>query len=139
VDFAQGTGHIDFSSGAVVAPSGCNWDVSFSPSFTVAFNGACDAGSFPLDAAEDFTAITAADGAPEYGAFLSVISGAIPSTVDDASGTLWYNIEGNNRLWPTFNVFLVRIGTSIYKVQLIDYYDATGASGHPRVRFEQLQ
>lgn len=139
VDFASGTGHIDFSAGAVVTPSGCNWDLSFSPSFMVAFNGDCDAGSFPLDAAEDFSAMTSAADAPEYGAFLSVISGAIPSTVDDASGILWYNIEGNNRMWPTFNVFLVRIGTSIYKVQLVDYYDATGASGHPTLRFEQLQ
>lgn len=139
VDFSMGPGHIDFSTGAVVAPSGCNWDLSFSPSFMVDFNGDCDAGSFPLDAAEDFAGIASASDAPEYGAFLSVISGAIPSTVDDASGTLWYNIEGNNRMWPTFNVFLVRIGTSVYKVQLLDYYDATGASGHPTLRFEQLQ
>lgn len=139
VDLADGTGHIDLSTGTVVDPSGCNWDISFSPQFTVVFNDSCAAGSFPLDAAEDFSVITAADDAPAYGGFLSVISGAIPSTVDDARGTLWYNIEGNNRLWPTFNVFLVRIGTSVYKVQLVDYYDATGASGHPRVRFEQLR
>lgn len=139
VDFSMGPGHIDFGTGTVVTPSGCNWDVSFSPSFMVDFNGDCDAGSFPLDAAEDFAGITSAEDAPEYGAFLSVISGAIPSTVDDASGTLWYNIEGNNRMWPTFNVFLVRIGTAVYKVQLVDYYDATGASGHPTLRFEQLQ
>ena len=59
--------------------------------------------------------------------------------VDDASGVFWYNIEGNNRLWPTFNVFLVEIGTAVYKVQVTDYYSATGASGFPTVRFEQLR
>jgi len=139
VDFDQGTGYVDFSTGAVVTPNGCNWDVSVSPQFSIDFNGDCDAGSFPLDATEDFSALTKADDAPEYGPFLSVISGAIPSAVDDASGIFWYNIEGNNRLWPTYNVFLVEIGTAIYKVQVIDYYNATGASGFPTVRFEQLR
>lgn len=139
VDFSQGTGYVDLSAGAVVQPSGCNWDLSVSPSFSIEFNAPCDAGSFPLDATEDFGAMTQADDAPEYGAFLSVISGALPSAVDDASGVFWYNIEGNNRLWPTFNVFLVEIGTAVYKVQVTDYYSATGASGFPTVRFEQLR
>lgn len=139
IDFAQGPGFVALAAGATVQPAGCNWDVSVSPSFSIDFNDDCGAGTFPLDATEDFTSLEQADDAPEYGGFLSVISGAIPSSVDDAGGVFWYNIEGNNRLWPTFNVFLVRVGTAVYKVQVIDYYNATGDSGFPTVRFQQLQ
>ena len=88
---------------------------------------------------EDFTALTTADDAPEYGAFLSVISGAIPNTIDSADGLFWYNLEENQWLWPTFNVFLVRKGGDVYKVQVTDYYSSTGASGFPTVRYEQIQ
>ena len=139
VDFSTGPGFIDLAGGTTVTPAGCNWDLSVSPSFTIDFNGDCDAGSFPLDATEDFTALTNADDAPEYGPFLSVISGAFPSSVDDATGVFWYNIEDNSRLWPTHNVFLVRVGTAVFKVQVIDYYNASGVSGFPTVRYQQLQ
>lgn len=139
VDLTGGTAYVSLSTGAVVTPDTCNWDLSVSPQFSIAFNGDCDAGTFPLDATEDFTALTQADDAPEYGPFLSVISGAIPSTVDDASGIFWYNIEGNNRLWPTYNVFLLELGADVYKVQVLDYYNATGDSGFPTIRFEQLR
>lgn len=139
VDVTQGPGFVDLSTGATVSPSGCNWDISIAPSFMIDVNDACDAGTFPLDPTDDFTAITTAEDAPEYGPFLSAISGAIPGTVDDASGVFWYNIEGNNRMWPTFNVFLIRIDSDVYKIQVTDYYDAGGASGYVSFRFEQLQ
>jgi hypothetical protein len=139
VDLTMGPGFVDLGSAATVAPAGCNWDVTLTPFFTIDFNEPCDAGTFPLDATEDFTALEQADDAPEYGPFLSVISGGIPSTVEDATGVFWYNIEGANRLWPTYNVFLVRDGTDIYKVQITDFYDAGGTSGFPTVRFEQLR
>ena len=105
----------------------------------IEFNDACGAGTFPLDPAEDFNALTSADDAPEYGGFLSTISGAFPGTIDDAGGVFRYNIEGNQRMWPTHNVFLVRAGSSVYKVQVVDYYSATGDSGFPTLRFEQIQ
>ena len=130
---------IDLESGATVTPAGCNWDVSVAPYFVIDFNAGCDAGTFPLDATEDFTAITNADDAPKYAGFLSVISGAVPSTIDGAGGVFWYGLEGNNRLWPTFNVFLIEVGDAVYKFQVLDYYNASGASGFPTVRFEQLR
>jgi hypothetical protein len=139
VEVEAGPAYVDLASGAVVTESGCNWDLVVTPAFEIDFNDACDAGTFPLDPLEDFTTLTAADDAPEYGGFLSVLSGAIPGTTGDASGVFWYNIEGNNRLWPTYNVFLVQVGTAVYKVQVTDYYNSTGASGYPTVRFEQLR
>ena len=139
VDVTMGPGFVDLSTASVVSPIGCGWDLSIAPSFMIEVNDGCDAGTFPLDATEDFSSISTAEDAPEYGAFFAAVSGAIPSTVDDAGGVFWYNIEGNNRLWPTFNVFLVRVGTAVFKVQFTDYYDAGGAPGFVTLRYEQLQ
>lgn len=139
VDLSMGPAWVDFESGASVGPMGCIWDISVTPGAEITVNDACNVGTFPLDTGEDFSTMTGADDAPEYGAFLSSSAGAFPSTVDDAEGVFWYNIDGSNLLFPTYNVYLVRVGTTVYKVQIVDYYDATGASGFPTVRFEQLQ
>jgi hypothetical protein len=42
-----------------------------------------------------------------------------------------YNITGtDNQIWPTFNVYLIKRGNEVYKVQLIGYY---GPAGEPRI------
>jgi len=49
-----------------------------------------------------------------------------------------YNLTGENIIHPTFDVFLLRRGADVYKVQLTDYY---GAAGEPRritVRYARL-
>jgi hypothetical protein len=49
-----------------------------------------------------------------------------------------YNLTGENIIHPTFDVFLVRRGDAVYKVQLTDYY---GPAGEPRritVRYARL-
>lgn len=139
IDLTAGAGYAGFADGGLYDVSSCDWDVGVTPELAIEVNDACGAGTFPLDATDDFTALTVADDAPEYGGFLAALSGAFPATVDDASGAFWYNIEGNSRLWPTYNVFLVRVGQDTYKVQITDYYDATGASGFPTLRFQRLQ
>lgn len=139
VDMTQGPGFVDLSSGGTVPPQGCNWDVALIPPFTIDLNGDCDAGTFPLGTGQDFTAVADASGAAEYGPYLAAISGAIPNTVDSAEGVFWYNIDSNQRMWPTYNVFLVRRGSAVYKVQVTDYYSTTGASGFPTLRYEQLR
>ena len=139
IDFAGGPGYVDLSTGALGSPGGCEWDLSLSPSFRVELNADCGAGTFPLDATDDFTQMTVADDAPEYAPFLSTISGALPATIDDPSGLFWYNLEGNSRMWPTYNVFLVEVEGAVYKLQVVDYYSATGASGHPTIRFQRLR
>ncbi len=139
VNYGQGTNYVDLSTGATVTPDGCNWDIAFTPEFEIEFNADCQAGSFPIDPTEDFTALTDASNAPEYGPFLSTISGAIPNTISSPRGPFLYNLEGNQRLWPTFNVFLIRKGSAVYKIQITDYYNVTGDSGYPTLRYEQLR
>lgn len=125
--------------GQVQGPGACAWDIGATPALEIQVNADCGAGTFPLDPREDFTALARADDAPKYGGFLATISGTFPATVDDATGIFWYNIEGNNRMWPTYNVFLVRADQAVYKVQVPSYYDATGTSGALTVRYQQLR
>jgi hypothetical protein len=142
VDISAAAAFIDLETGSAVTPAGCNWDVQVMPlsgDLDVTVNDACSAGTFPLDVSEDFSAITAADDAPEYGAFLAVTAGAFPASFSGPEGVFWYNLDGSMRLFPTQNVFLVRVGTAVYKLQITDYYNQTGDSGFPTVRFEQIQ
>ena len=139
VDLRRGPAFFSLADGPVMSPAGCGWDLGVTPDLSIEVNGDCGAGTFPLDAVEDFTAVERADDAPDYGAFLSAVSGAFPATVSDASGFFWYNIQENSRMWPTYNVFLVRVDQRVYKVQIIDYYDAGGESGHVTMRHQRLR
>jgi len=139
-----GTGSValDFGTGAAGAATGCGWDIRFDPaSFAIIPNVACGAGTFPLDAAQTFDGITTAADAPEYGAFLAGRSGVVPfsAALADKKGPFLYNLAGDNRLSPTFNIYLVRSGNDVYKIQLTNYYSATGASGHVTLRYAQIQ
>lgn len=138
-DLTRGPAFIGFSGADMPQAASCDWDIGGSPDFSVVVNGACGAGTFPLDVTQDFTAVTRADDAPEYADYLSDISGAFPADVDGAAGTYWYGIQDNSRMWPTYNVFLVDTGQEVYKVQIFDYYNATGTSGFPSVRFQRLR
>ena len=138
-DLRRGPVFLSFADGPAMNPAGCGWDIGVIPDLSIQLNADCGAGTFPLDTTDDFTAIARADDAPDYGGFLSTISGAFPATVDDASGFFWYNIQENSRMWPTYNVFLVQVDRQVYKVQVTNYYDATGNSGRPTLRYQRLR
>ena len=138
-DLRRGPVFFSLADGPAMSPAGCAWDLAVTPGLSIEVNADCGAGTFPLDVTEDFTALLQAGDAPEYGGFLSTISGAFPATVDDASGFFWYNIQENSRMWPTYNVFLVQADQHVYKVQITDYYDAGGNSGHPTLRYQRLR
>ena len=139
-DFSRGPAFLNFSEGAAGRPAGCGWDISVTPDLSIGVNADCDAGTFPLDATEDFSQLSQADDAPEYAGYLSTIGGAFPASVEDASGIYWYNLRENSRMWPTYNVFLVRTGGGeVYKVQITGYYNVSGESGHPTVKFKRLK
>ena len=141
LDREAGNDAIDLSTGTLSAATGCGWDVAANADFSVTTNADCDVGTFPLDAAQSFSGLTDASDAPEYGLFLSGLTGPVPfsTALDDPNGPFLYNLAGDNRLSPTFNIFLIKIGTDVYKVQVIGYYSATGVSGHPTIRFAKIQ
>ena len=140
VSFARGPVYLGLAEGdQLQAGDGCDWDLSASPELVIDVNASCQTGTFPVDPAADFGALERADDAPEYAGFLSAIAGAFPVTTGDAGGVFWYDIQENSRMWPTYNVFLVRAGEEVYKVQIFDYYGANGQSGFPSVRFRRLR
>ena len=97
-------------------------------------------GTFPLRSGEAFATLTTAADAPTYAPYISVISGPIPATFDDPKGPFLYGLNNDQVLYPTFNIYLVKVGSAVYKVQLIDYYNgSTGASGWPTVRYARIR
>jgi hypothetical protein len=136
---------ISLASGSAVVTDGCTWDVAISAAlvFTVNTAAGCNAGTFPLDSSEPFATVTTAADAPAYGAIISALSGPIANSVFAADHPPFlYNLDPQNapnRLSPTFNVYLVRSGSSVYKVQFLGYYSATGTPGHVTMRVAKLQ
>lgn len=49
-----------------------------------------------------------------------------------------YNILGDHHISPTFDVYLVRRGSAVFKVQVLDYYSSTGDSRHISFRYRQI-
>lgn len=144
LDLPDGTAEagLNLSTGAQVTPTAgdCSWDVKATEDYTFEVNAGCNAGTFPLDASQTFASATQADNAPQYGAFVSQVSGPIPAGVENRSGPFLYSLAGDNRLSPTFTVYLVKVGSAVYKVQFISYYNSTsGASGYPTIRYKQIQ
>lgn len=133
---------IDFRANRVVAPAGCNWDVAFDPNparLALSLNDGCGAGSFPGGSAPTFAEATVASDAPQYAPFLAQLEGPIPTSVLDRAGPFRYNINGSQRLHPTFNSYLIASGAAVYALQVIDYYSATGAPGFPTLRVARLR
>lgn len=61
------------------------------------------------------------------------------SGVFAASPWYRYNITGtDNQIWPVFNVYLVKRGSKVWKVQIISYYSASAQPRHITVRYEQI-
>jgi hypothetical protein len=133
---------IDLTANRVVSPVGCSWDVGFDPApsrLAIAVNSACGAGSFPAASAPTFAEATTASDAPQYAGFLAQLEGPIPTSVLDKGGPFRYNLAGSQRLHPTYNTYLVASGAAVYKLQVIDYYSATGAPGFPTLRVARLR
>ena len=137
---------INLSTEAVVpgaAATDCSWDLRVTRAYElqVNTNATCSTGTFPLSVNEDFATLTTAADAPEYGPFISLISGPIPNSFSDPRGPFLYGVDPANptRLYPTFNTYLVKVGDAVYKLQLTGYYSATGASGNPTIRYARIQ
>jgi hypothetical protein len=51
-----------------------------------------------------------------------------------------YNVTGTDQqIWPTYNVYLVKRGSAVYKVQLIGYYNLAGEPRNITVRSARIQ
>ena len=49
-----------------------------------------------------------------------------------------YNILGDHRISPTFDVYLLKRGTAVYALQVTGYYDSTNKSRQVSFRYKQI-
>ncbi len=122
----------DLKTGALIT-TGTTWDVRLDGWNLVLNGGVSGSGSAAAAAGtEGFVATTTAVTAPQ--AYRTDAFGGVFSS----SPWYRYNLAGDNRISPTFNVYLVRRGTSVYKVQIVNYYSTTGAPRHITLRYKRI-
>jgi hypothetical protein len=123
---------LDLNTGSVTPAEG-EWDLSLE-GFTLRLNsGVSGSGA------------TGATPSPEP--FAAVTTAAVDSRayqVDAFAGVFgthpWYkyNLTGENIIHPTFDVYLIKRGSEVYKVQLIDYYSPAGEPRNISFRYTKL-
>jgi hypothetical protein len=127
LNLAGGPVFLDLTTGQV--PEGSAWDIRLS-GFEIRTNGGVSGTggvSALLDDSTPFTQITVqyASTAPAVAYRSDAYGGVFVS-----SPWYRYNITGtDNQIWPNFNVYLVRRGETVFKVQVTSYY---GPSATPR-------
>lgn len=133
---------ISLTNNTVVTPGGCNWDIQFDPgprALALSVNSGCNAGTYPGTASPTFAAVTSASDAPQYVPFLSLLLGPIPNSILDTKAPFRYDLTGQQRLHPAFNTYLAKVGTKVWKFQLVDYYSNTGVAGYPTLRYARIR
>jgi hypothetical protein len=122
----------DLKTDALIS-TGNTWDVRLEGWNLVLNGGVSGSGSAAAaDGGETFATTTTAVTAPQ--AYRTDGFGGVFS----ASPWYRYNILGDNRISPTFNVYFVKRGTSVYKIQIINYYSSTGTARHITFRYKRI-
>lgn len=122
------------------------WDIAFNAT-NVTINAAGGVTAYCLCANQGATdaAIMSFTAQAQFPAFTAVDAASIPSatfTADVFATKKWYryNLTGSDhQIWPTYDVYLVKRGTAVYKVQIAGYYNATGAPRFITLHAAQLR
>lgn len=136
IDLSTGPVYLNLESGIVNAASA--WDLRLS-GFEIRVNGGVSGTggvSAVVDATTPFAQITA-----QQASFVPAVAYRADSYGGAFVTSPWYryNITGtDNQIWPNFNVYLVKRGDTVYKVQIISYYSATGTPRQITVRSSRL-
>ncbi len=129
---ATGATLVDLNVGSSV-PLETGWDLKFE-GFTIKVNGGMSgpgkggAALATTGFSETLTAKTA-DQAYRTDSYAGVFG---------ANRYYRYNLAGDNRISPTFDVYLIRRGSTVYKLQIIGYYGATGQPRTISFRYAQI-
>ena len=61
-------------------------------------------------------------------------------TINAIASAPWYkySLEGNNKIWSQYGVYLVKNANGVFKLQITSYYDIDGNSGNYSFRVEAL-
>ncbi|HSH44756.1 MAG TPA: HmuY family protein [Longimicrobiales bacterium] len=136
VDVTEGPVHVDLLTGGVT--DGSDWDLRLE-GYTIQVNGGVsgegEAGAVIVE--ESYDAITDASDLDGRRYAADTFGGVFASS-EPGRGWYRYNLDGNHLIYPTYNVYLVRRGDDVWKVQLIGYYSDEGDERHVTLRAERL-
>lgn len=133
VDLSSGPAYVDLMEGGV--SDAADWDIQFE-GYTIRLNGGVSGSgeAVATEAETDFDSVPDA-GEIDSRAFATDSFGG----VFEAHPWYRYDIEGNHQVWPNYNVYLIRVGEEVYKVQLTGYYNPTdGEARHITFRYALL-
>jgi hypothetical protein len=129
--------YFDFTTGAVSSASA--WDIQFD-GFTIRLNSGVSGSG---------TVRGLNTGASSFASIDAAFASSAPAVAfrSDAFGGVFakkpwyrYNITGtDNQIWPTFNVYLISVGSSVYRIQLISYYDTAGTARQITLRYSRIR
>jgi hypothetical protein len=130
----------EFASATAGSPS--SWDIKLDGRNLVLNSGVTGSGStvgisLAGSPGLNFTTLTAATAAT-----IQPTTFRRDGAVSVFGSQVWYkyNITGTDlQVWPTFNVYLVKRGTQVWKVQLTNYYSLTGDPRNITIRSARLQ
>lgn len=134
VDLSPGVVYFDLDAGAVVASGSPDWDLRFE-GWDIRVNGGVSGSgqAGALTTTETFAEVADASEPPP-----NLFRGDAYGGVFAASPWYRYNLDGLHQIWPTFDVYLVKRGTSVFKVQLVSYYGEAGESREITFRYSPL-
>ena len=92
---------------------------------------------------DELSAWTSATIEPSGSSVVARYQEDVTSGIFDESSWYAYNLTGAHRLWPNYAVYLIDTNQADdaapqYALQITGYYDATGASGYPRLRWRRI-
>lgn len=136
VDVSAGPVYVDLLEGAVSDET--DWDLRLE-GYTMQVNGGVSgegsAGAVRVE--ESFGAIADA-GDMDSRHYAADTFGGVFASSEPGESWYRYNLNNNHLIWPTYNVYLVRRGEAVWKVQLVGYYNDEGDARHVTLRYERL-
>jgi hypothetical protein len=132
VNLATGAKRVDLKAG-VVTTDAAAWDIVLD-GFTIRVNGGITGSG----------KAAAAVGTGEFSTVTTAVTMANAYRQDTYAGIFgtnryWrYNLAGDFRISPTFDVYLIKRGTRTYKLQVINYYNETGLARFITFRWARL-
>ncbi|HEX2211413.1 MAG TPA: HmuY family protein [Longimicrobium sp.] len=133
VDVSGGRVYFNLSTGTV--STAAQWDIALE-GYDIRVNGGASGGgqAGAVAATDPFPSITNAAAPPA-----TVFKGDSYGGVFKARPWYRYNLTGtDHQVWPTFNVYLLKRGDRLYKVQLTSYYGPAGETRRITVRYARI-
>jgi hypothetical protein len=136
-DVRSGPVYFDLVAGTIGSSSA--WDLRFS-GYQIRLNGGVS-GPGGLAAVPDFnTPFAQIDAAYAGMAPPQAYRSDSYTGVFGTSPWYRYNITGtDNQIWPTFNVYLIKRGSEVFRLQILSYYGVTGAPRQITFRYARIR